>query len=69
MTIFKLISKTKIIFKIFGILMSVVLIFYSHIHNSANNSYGDNYRQMANQNNSLASLKKTAKKTQTERLK
>ena len=36
--------------------MFVILILYSYIHNSTNHDYGDNYRQIANQKNSLVSL-------------
>ena len=56
MNIFTLISRRKTTFQIFGILMSVILILYSYKHNSMNHDYGDDYRQMANQKNSLASL-------------
>ena len=56
MNIFILISRRKTTFQIFGILMFVNLILYSYTHNSTNHDYGGNYRQMANQKNSLVSL-------------
>ena len=56
MNIFILISRRKTTFQIFGILMFVNLNLYSYIHNSTNHDYGGNYRQMANQKNSLVSL-------------
>ena len=44
-------------YKIFGALIFVALIFYSIIiHNSANYTFGNNYRRMATKNNSLATL-------------
>ena len=56
MKIFIFILRKTSTFKICGILMSLYLILYSIIHNSANYTFGDNYRRMDNQNNSLASL-------------
>ena len=56
MKVFIHIFRKTYIIKIFVILMLLYLILYSIIHNSANYTFGDNYRRMDNQNNSLASL-------------
>ena len=56
MKVFIYIFRKTYTFKIFGSLMFIYLILYSIIHNSADYTFGDNYRRMHNANNSVASL-------------